>query len=490
MKLIVITVIITLSVLPVLASEKPGRPVFEKTGFLLTEIEELNIDYALVWTDSMASLFVDPVDAVILHVRSDGIPKDIFIISDAAQDRLAFFQCSSGESKERAIEKMQVYRGEDVHGLDAPSGMATSAVGREYNPEEDVIYLADMYNDRILELVYLPNEKGGEMYCNRILAEGYVEYPIDLDIANFGNLRAPDPALMVVDLGHEENEGCLRKISLEGTLEGVWDEFPIPEYHEMTRNLDRPVAIACIPDTIEGSEAIFISEEAYNSVFRFAYTGEGDPEMTWEELLELPGSYCKPGGIAIDDCGRIYVTNEASGRIETFGPHFEAVLGKFGEPGEGPEQFMMPSNIIIDTYYGYCEALILEWYGRQSGFQTYLIGNEAYSSKINRGFAPMNLVKPQTKSDSQTPRFFALHDAYPNPFNSACQISFDIPQRTHVALEVFNVLGQRVVTLIDEAKDPGSYSIKFSGENLSSGVYIYLLRTGEFRGANPMVLIK
>jgi len=69
------------------------------------------------------------------------------------------------------------------------------------------------------------------------------------------------------------------------------------------------------------------------------------------------------------------------------------------------------------------------------------------------------------------PISFALNQNYPNPFNPSTTISFDIPKQSNVKLIVYDVLGRKVKTLVDEKKSPGRYSIKFDASQLSSGVY-------------------
>ena len=70
------------------------------------------------------------------------------------------------------------------------------------------------------------------------------------------------------------------------------------------------------------------------------------------------------------------------------------------------------------------------------------------------------------------PETFTLAQNYPNPFNPATTISYDLPERSDVRLEVFNMLGQRVALLADGQVQSGSHSVVFDASNLSSGTYI------------------
>jgi len=85
---------------------------------------------------------------------------------------------------------------------------------------------------------------------------------------------------------------------------------------------------------------------------------------------------------------------------------------------------------------------------------------------------------------------FQLHNNYPNPFNPKTNIRFEIGKASFVKLHVYNILGQLITTLINETREPGSYSVEFDGTNLPSGLYIYKIEAGSYTEAKKMLLIK
>lgn len=96
-----------------------------------------------------------------------------------------------------------------------------------------------------------------------------------------------------------------------------------------------------------------------------------------------------------------------------------------------------------------------------------------------------------TGIDDNTPDNYAITAAnYPNPFNPVTNIVYQIPEASKVTLEVYDLLGGKVVTLVDEYKYAGEYSVKFNGSNLSSGLYIYRLITPGKMITRKMALIK
>jgi len=93
------------------------------------------------------------------------------------------------------------------------------------------------------------------------------------------------------------------------------------------------------------------------------------------------------------------------------------------------------------------------------------------------------------------PRDYSLSQNYPNPFNSVTTIEYDIPTRWQVTIEVYNVLGQKIRTLVDELKSAGSYQTTWDGNNsngleVSTGIYFYLFRTGDFVETKKMTFLK
>lgn len=88
------------------------------------------------------------------------------------------------------------------------------------------------------------------------------------------------------------------------------------------------------------------------------------------------------------------------------------------------------------------------------------------------------------------PVAFKLSQNYPNPFNPSTSISFNLPVTSEVKLEVFNLIGNKVATLINETLNSGSHSANFDASNLSSGIYIYRIQAGDFTQTKKMLLIK
>ncbi len=113
-------------------------------------------------------------------------------------------------------------------------------------------------------------------------------------------------------------------------------------------------------------------------------------------------------------------------------------------------------------------------------------GGEGEWSEIFNFFIP-NSVSIETED---IPIDYAISQNYPNPFNPTTQISYALPEATEVRLDVINMLGQQVATLVNEPKSAGRYIVNFDASQFSSGVYFYTIQAGEFQQTKKMLLIK
>ena len=108
----------------------------------------------------------------------------------------------------------------------------------------------------------------------------------------------------------------------------------------------------------------------------------------------------------------------------------------------------------------------------------------------------INTSNVATDNGEIFPDAFALNQNYPNPFNPSTQISFDVPAGAdHVMINVYNILGQNVNTLVNEVLSPGSYTVDwnatdFMGNAVASGIYFYELRGNSFTARKKMLLIR
>ncbi|MCZ6701886.1 MAG: T9SS type A sorting domain-containing protein [Ignavibacteria bacterium] len=96
---------------------------------------------------------------------------------------------------------------------------------------------------------------------------------------------------------------------------------------------------------------------------------------------------------------------------------------------------------------------------------------------------------------SQIPKTYNLYQNYPNPFNPTTTIKYDLPKPDNTKLIIYNILGQRVATLVNENQNAGYYKVVWDGKadrgyQVASGIYFYMLTTGDYKKVKKMVFLR
>ncbi|RLC45460.1 MAG: hypothetical protein DRH57_07950, partial [Candidatus Cloacimonadota bacterium] len=97
--------------------------------------------------------------------------------------------------------------------------------------------------------------------------------------------------------------------------------------------------------------------------------------------------------------------------------------------------------------------------------------------------------------DQAIPAIFELGQNYPNPFNPETKIEYQLPKDTQVEISIYNILGEKVRTLLNENRKAGYHSIIWNGTDhrnreLPSGIYLYRIKTDGYSAIKKMLLIK
>ena len=140
----------------------------------------------------------------------------------------------------------------------------------------------------------------------------------------------------------------------------------------------------------------------------------------------------------------------------------------------------IPHNVVLDpemivryTTYGYNEQAII------AVIETWL---------------PATGVEEKTTTDN-LPATFQLYQNFPNPFNAQTVIKYYLKDETQISITVYNLLGKGIITLINEIKTPGLYTIQWdgkgsNGKDVASGIYIYRMEAGKFTESKKLSLIR
>jgi hypothetical protein len=88
------------------------------------------------------------------------------------------------------------------------------------------------------------------------------------------------------------------------------------------------------------------------------------------------------------------------------------------------------------------------------------------------------------------PAEFVLYQNYPNPFSSSTDIWFSLPESNRILIDVFDIYGKKIETLVDENLLPGYHKTIFEGRNYRDGIYICRIQVGNYKEVMRMVLLK
>ena len=190
-----------------------------------------------------------------------------------------------------------------------------------------------------------------------------------------------------------------------------------------------------------------------------------DEGSTWI-IRNISPSSSIPGSLATDYSGRIYRNSYASIHYSTDKGIYWTAIDNSGLTGLIKDIVINQNNRIYlattnGVYFGEADSIVL------------------------------------SAENIESVKSFYLSQNYPNPFNPSTVISYQLPVSGMATLRVYDILGNEIATLVNEEKQPGTYEVEFnidshSGEvrNLSSGIYFYQLRAGNFIDTKKMVIIK
>ena len=199
-----------------------------------------------------------------------------------------------------------------------------------------------------------------------------------------------------------------------------------------------------------------------NAIFAGTY-GDGlyrslDNGSSWSKVENLTAPFIY--SIAVDGTGKVYVASWTSGVfVSTDNGNTWSSLGM---GGFGVSSLLVSSSS-DDVFVGTKEGKIF--------------------------LARVNSVT-DVGSESEVPTEFALNQNYPNPFNPSTTIRFAVPEAGRYTIKIYNILGQEVVTLLNEELNAGMHNVKFNAINIASGMYIYKLSGEKVNISKKMILMK
>ncbi len=120
----------------------------------------------------------------------------------------------------------------------------------------------------------------------------------------------------------------------------------------------------------------------------------------------------------------------------------------------------------------------------------WVAGDRSIYKTTDAGGGIINSINPGQELGPKFISKYILHQNYPNPFNSGTQIKFNLPKMGKVTIEVFNMLGQKIETILNKHISAGSHEIEFTAKDLPSGIYLYKIKANEFQEVKKMFYLK
>ena len=231
----------------------------------------------------------------------------------------------------------------------------------------------------------------------------------------------------------------------------------------------------------KGNEVLYFLNTSATAKFTVNFEKAGQWYVWGRMFFESDGSPRNSFYIQIDNGDKLIFGNSSNSSFDKW--HWE---------GDGSNELSL-GNLSSGNH-------IITIYGKEIGSGTCLLDQILFTkdanyvpnddniafSKTTNNLAPNS----NTESNIENPTNYELSQNYPNPFNPSTNIKYSIPQEGLVSLKVYDILGSEVMSLVNEVKSQGTYTVNFNASHLTSGVYIYKLIAPNFVETKKMLLIK
>ncbi|MBN2830262.1 MAG: T9SS type A sorting domain-containing protein [Candidatus Cloacimonetes bacterium] len=257
------------------------------------------------------------------------------------------------------------------------------------------------------------------------------------------------------------------------------------------------------------------SEESYNvsagnHTFRWEYTKDwmvdsGD-DCVWVDDISFPVAQENPGApvISIDnqniDFGAITVGQELASPVIISNSGDEVLLGTITTVSEhfmlrgDDEQSVTSLNFIVDA--GDALEFDIVFIPQESGnfSENIAITCDDPNNPLNN-ILVLGIGQPMSNEENNISYITALNGNYPNPFNPETNIAFSLKERSNVKIDIFNILGKKIDTIVNETLPAGKHTVVWKGQDsrgnsVSSGIYFYRMTSGNYNSTHKMILMK
>ncbi len=236
-----------------------------------------------------------------------------------------------------------------------------------------------------------------------------------------------------------------------------------------------------------------------NNNFLDIYTSGDGGDFTFGKIISVDGSIVNSSFILADSKSNVKVGNLTTNEfISTYHVNDNFYLSVFDNLGELlRERVLINESIGQKTMDGTFKVNGDEIYFAWSDTRIPQTGYDVFVNALN-----VNTLVNINRMELSIPDEFSLSQNYPNPFNPTTKIKFKTSlfnpspyqgegtRERLITLKVYDILGNEIATLLNEKKPPGEYEVEFDGSGLTSGVYFYRLKAGNFNQSRKLLLLK
>ncbi|UCD95470.1 MAG: T9SS type A sorting domain-containing protein [Candidatus Zixiibacteriota bacterium] len=206
--------------------------------------------------------------------------------------------------------------------------------------------------------------------------------------------------------------------------------------------------------------------------------------VTCEEDVEYETVGIREVRIYYDGASQFCLATGDGDPVQVATVHYRVICGTAKTSGN------LPGGTWYVTSTIFLEDAEMQMYGSSYQFvdtDPHSIRGKCFDIKIPR--------TDEIQSNAGLPTEFVLHPNKPNPFNPTTYIAYDVPKASHVRIDIINILGRKITTLVNEEKTPGRYETVWhatdeSGIKVASGIYLYRMQAGDFIQTKKMMLMK
>ncbi len=317
--------------------------------------------------------------------------------------------------------------------------------------------------------------KGDTIYT---ATNGFVYFSTDSAVTwSSTNLSAPQISSIAIKDGN----------TFVGTSSGIWLSTDggltwTQKNNGLTMDYVRKLAIDSVNIYAGTLEGLFISSDfGENWIKAIA----GISQTMAVEAIEVVGEKVYVGGIY-----GIYVsTNYGTSWV------FKGLSNRIVQCISGYENLIFagtfPDGIYRSTNGGNAWQVFNDGLPYKNAISMEVLDSTLFTGILGFGLWNRPLIVTGIEAEqNELPTEFYLSQNFPNPFNPSTTIKYQIPELRFVTLNIYDVLGSEVATLVNEQKPADSYEVQFNGSNLPSGIYFYRIQAGSFIETKKMVLMK